>query len=613
MENTHSSRHIIIQRVIVVAAVILVFKVASLQIFDSSYRQKADARTLDKKTLYPSRGLIYDRNGKLLVYNNPIYDIKEVYNGIDPAMDTVKFCNLLGIEKQEFLANVEKEWGARYSRAVPFTFQKYVAPQRFAALQESLYEFPGFSEVMRNVRGYTYPNAAHALGYMSEVNQEQVDNSSGEYEQGDYIGKTGIELTYENALRGKKGNSYVLKDNLGREVSSDQLGKLNVAPASGVDIQISLDIELQAFGEALLNGKKGSVVCIEPSTGEVLAMVSSPGFDPESLTIHRGRSKAFSDLQRDTLKPFFDRSVMAAYAPGSIFKPVLALIALQEGVLTPNRTIYCDGAYHYRTNSYGCHEHPVPYNVSIALGHSCNSYFFQTFRDLVEKEGFKMADRGLRNLNQHLVDFGLGQRLGIDLPQEKSGSIPQPEFYDELYGKNIWRSTYIMSLGIGQGELELTTLQMANLAAIIGNRGYFYTPHFIKRFVSELRVIPDDFATQHEVHIDKEYFDPVIEGMAMAVTQGTATSAYLPNLEVCGKTGTSQNPHGKDHSVFFGFAPRENPQIAVAVYVENGGWGSTYAVPIGGLMIEKYLNQRIADNRKWLENRILEADLISKP
>jgi len=597
----------------VVAAILLLIQVASLQIFDSSYRQKADARTLDKKTLYPSRGLIYDRNGKLLVYNNPIYDIRAVYNSVDPAMDTTKFCNLLGIEKQEFVNNVEKDWGSRFSPAVPFTFQKYVGPQRFAALQESLYEFPGFSEVLRNVRGYSYPNAAHVLGYISEVNRATVETEDGIYALGDYIGTAGIEYSYEDALRGEKGNSYVLKDNLGREVSSEVLGKLNVSPVSGVDIQISLDIELQAFGEALLKGKKGSVVCIEPSTGEVLAMVSSPGFDPAALAIHRERSKAFTKLQQDTLNPFFDRSVMAAYAPGSIFKPVLALIAMQEGILAPNRTIYCDGAYYYKTRRYGCHDHPIPYNVAIAIGHSCNSYFFQTFRDIIEKEGFKMADRGLRNLNQHLENFGLGKRLEIDLPQEKSGSIPKPEYYDQLYGKDVWRSTYILSLGIGQGELELTTLQMANLAAIIGNRGFYYTPHLIKRFVSELRVLPDNYTTQHQVHIDHKHFEPVIDGMAMAVTQGTATSAYLRDIEVCGKTGTSQNPHGKDHSVFFAFAPRDNPQIAVAVYVENGGWGSTYAVPIGGLMIEKYLNQRIADNRKWLENRILEADLISKP
>ncbi len=595
------------------AAVLLVFKVATLQIFDSSYRQKADARTLDKKTLYPSRGLIYDRNGKLLVYNNAIYDIKAVYNSIDPAMDTARFCALLGIGQKEFIDKVEKNWGTRFSRAVPFTFQKYVGPRRFAALQESLYEFPGFSEVLRNVRGYRYPNAAHALGYMSEVNRAKVEESEEGYALGDYIGAAGIERTYEDVLRGEKGNSYVLKDNLGREVSSDELGKLNVAPTSGIDIQISLDIDLQAYGEALLKGKKGSVVCIEPSTGEVLVMVSSPGFDPALLSIHRGRSDAFSTLQKDTLKPFFDRSVMAAYAPGSIFKPVLALIAMQEGVLKPNRTIYCDGAYHYKTNSYGCHDHPIPYNVSIAIGYSCNSYFFQTFRDLVEKEGFKMAERGLKNLNKHLSDFGLGKPLGIDLPNEKSGSIPQPEFYDKLYGKNVWRSTYILSLGIGQGELEFTTLQMANLAAIIGNRGYYYIPHLIKRYVSELRVLPAKFTVQNQVNIEQQYFEPVIKGMSMAVTQGTATLAYLPDVDVCGKTGTSQNPHGKDHSVFFGFAPKENPQIAVAVYVENGGWGSTYAVPIGGLMIEKYLNQRISDNRKWLEKRILEADLISKP
>lgn len=595
------------------AAIVLVFKVATLQIFDSSYSQQANARTLSKKTSYPSRGLIYDRNGKLLVYNNPIYDIQATYNSIDPGMDTTRFCNLLDIDKQEFLKSVEKDWGVRFSRAVPFTFQKYVAPQRFAAFQESMYEFPGFSEVMRNVRGYSYPNAAHTLGYMSEVNQETLEDNKSAYALGDYIGISGIELAYENDLKGEKGNSYVLKDNLGREVSSEELGKLNVPPTSGIDIQISLDIQLQAYGEALLAGKKGSVVCIEPSTGEVLAMVSSPGFDPASLSINRERSRAFLNLQRDTLKPFFDRSVMAAYAPGSIFKPVLALIAMQEGVLKPDRTIYCDGAYYYKSMRYGCHDHPVPNNVEIALGHSCNSYFFQTFRDIIEKEGFKMADRGLRNLNQHLADFGLGKQLGIDLPQEKSGNIPDPEYYDKLYGKGVWRSTYIISLGIGQGEIELTTLQMANLAAIIANRGYYYTPHLLKRFVSELRLIPDEFTTQHHVNINREFFDPVIGGMEMAVAQGTATSAYLPNIEVCGKTGTSQNPHGKDHSVFFGFAPKDNPQIAVAVYVENGGWGATYAVPIGGLMIEKYLNQRIANNRKWLENRILEADLISKP
>ena len=267
----------------------------------------------------------------------------------------------------------------------------------------------------------------------------------------------------------------------------------------------------------------------------------------------------------------------------------------------------------YRHFSYGCHDHPIPYNLEIALGHSCNSYFFQTYRDLLEKEGFKMADRGMRNLNKYLEDFGLGTSLGVDLPHEKSGNLPRPEFYDNLYGKDVWRSTYVMSLGIGQGEMQLTTLQMANLAAIIGNRGYFYTPHLIKRYVNEVKVIPAKYTQKHEVGIDDEHFDPVIDGMRLAVLEGTATTAYLPDIEICGKTGTSQNPHGKDHSVFFAFAPKDNPKIAIAVYVENAGWGGTYAAPMASLMIEQYLNDTISTRRNWIETRILEADLISKP
>ena len=304
---------------------------------------------------------------------------------------------------------------------------------------------------------------------------------------------------------------------------------------------------------------------------------------------------------------------MAAYAPGSIFKPVLALIAMQEGVLRPNRTIFCDGAYHYRHFSYGCHDHPPATNVEIGLAHSCNSYFFQIFRDVVEKEGFSRAERGLRTVNTYLAEFGLGQSLGIDLPNEHKGNLPSPEFYDDLYGKGRWRSTYIMSLGIGQGELQLTTLQMANLAAILANRGYFYTPHLIARYVNELRLIPDEFRQIHRVPIDQEFFEPVVDGMATAVTWGTATTAYHPDITICGKTGTSQNPHGKDHSVFFAFAPKDDPKIAIAVYVENAGWGGTYAAPMASLMIEKYLNKTISPDRIWIENRILAADLISTP
>ncbi|MDX1479022.1 MAG: penicillin-binding transpeptidase domain-containing protein, partial [Saprospiraceae bacterium] len=414
-------------------------------------------------------------------------------------------------------------------------------------------------------------------------------------------------------LKGRKGISYVLRDNLGREVGRISEGKLDSAAVSGQDLQITLDIALQRYAEQLLANKKGSIVCIEPATGEVLALASAPGYDPAALTIHRNRSAAFAALQQDTLKPFFDRSVMAAYAPGSIFKPVLALIAMQENVLQPNRTIYCDGAYRYRHFSYGCHDHITPYNVSIALQHSCNSYFFQTFRDLVEKEGFNRPARGLTTLNTYLQEFGLDEPLGIDLPHEKGGNVPGPAYYDQLYAGDAWRSTYIMSLGIGQGELQLTTLQMANLAAIIANRGYYITPHLIRGFVNSTMSLPEAYTEQKFVQIDRQYFEPVIEGMSRAVTGGTAVTAYHPRIEICGKTGTSQNPHGKDHSVFFAFAPRENPQIAIAVYVENAGWGGTVAAPMAALMIEKYLHDQIDPNRAWIENRMLEMDLLTKP
>ncbi len=613
MQSTNQKRFLIIQNVVIATAVLLILKVASLQLFDTSYSQQADARTLERKVLYPSRGLIYDRTGKLLVYNNAIYDITALYSKIDPEMDTSEFCGLLGIEKARFVSSLEKNWGSRYSKAVPFTFEKQVDPVTFASFQEHMYEYPGFSSVLRNVRGYRFPNAAHVLGYISEVDQNTVENSEGEYTLGDYIGTSGIEKQYESELKGQKGVSYVLKDNLGRELSNDKLGQLDSAAISGTDIQLTLDIDLQAYGELLFQGKKGSAVAIEPKTGEILAMISAPSYDPEALTIHQGRSRAFNALMSDTLNPFFDRSVMAAYAPGSIFKPVLALIAMQEGVLEPNRHIFCDGAYHYRHFSYGCHEHPQPENLSIGLAHSCNSYFFQTFRDVMEKEGFTRVDRGLRTINSYLEAFGLGQTLGVDLPQEKTGFIPGADFYDEMYGKNVWRSTYILSLGIGQGEIQLTTLQMANLAAIIANRGYFVTPHLIGRYVNTLKLIPDQYKTAHKVPVDEQYFEPVIEGMSQAVTWGTATTAYHPEIEICGKTGTSQNPHGKDHSVFFAFAPKDDPQIAIAVYVENAGWGGTYAAPMASLMIEKYLNKTILPNRKWIENRILEADLITKP
>ena len=615
LDEKLSDKSILVQRVIVCAAVVLIFKLGQMQLFDQTYSERAQATTLDKKTLYPSRGLIFDRSGELLVYNNAIYDLKATYNQIPADMDTAKFCRLLGMSNAEYNSRINQDWNSpRFSKKVPFIFKQNISPVIFATLQESLHEFPGFSAQLRNVRGYQHPIAAHVLGYISEVDKKRIENSEGAYAQGDYIGTTGIEMQYEDELRGKKGVAYILKDNLGREVGDVQEGKLHTTAVSGSNLFLTLDKDLQAYGERLMQNKKGSIVCIEPSTGEVLAMVSAPDYDPELLTIHAGRTEAFTSLTQDTVRrPLFDRSLMAAYPPGSIIKPVLALIGMQEEVLTADRTIFCEGAYHYRHYSYGCHEHSTPYNVQIGLQHSCNSYFFQVFRDIIEKNGFDQADRGLKTLNSYLREFGLGRKLNLDLPQEKEGNLPQPEFYDDLYGKGKWRSTYVLSLGIGQGELELSTLQMANLAAIIANRGYYLTPHLIKNFntlsAEEVKTDPQ----KYYVSIDKEHFEPVVEGMARAVNGGTAATAGLAGIQVCGKTGTSQNPHGKDHSVLFAFAPMENPQIAIAVYVENGGWGATYASPIAGLMIEQYLKGEIAGNRRWLENRMLEADLLALP
>lgn len=601
-----------IRQVVILAAALLLVKVASIQLFNPSYHEKAEATTLDKKVLYPSRGLVYDRNDRLMVYNNPIYDIRVTFNQIDPGMDTTLFCRLLEIDRDEFITRLDKDWSnQQFSKSVGLVFMQNVSPRVFTRFQEYLHEFPGFYFELRNVRGYPEPHAAHLLGYISEVDKQVVALSEGTYTQGDYIGVTGIEQQYESQLKGEKGVSYVFKDNLGRIVGSVSEGRLDSSAVTGKDLMLTIDLELQKYAEQLMQGKSGSIVCIEPETGEVLTMVSAPAFDPSILTIHKGRSEAFNMLVQDTLKPLFDRSLMAAYPPGSIFKPVLALIAMEEGVLKLNRRISCNGGYSYKYYHYGCHNHPTAYNVPMAIQHSCNAYFFQTFRDVVEIEGFQEPELGLTRLNSYLTQFGLGQTLGIDLPSEKAGNLPGIDFYDRLYGKGQWRSTYIMSLGIGQGELQLTTLQMANLAAVLANRGYYVTPHVLRGF-KDGTTVPAGLTKQQRVSISSGHFDTVIEGMRRAVRAGTAVAAYIPGIEVCGKTGTSQNPHGDDHSVFYAFAPADNPRIAIAVYVENAGWGGTVAAPIASLMIEKYLTGDIMASRKWLEKRMLEMEMKTK-
>ncbi len=605
-------RSYVIRGIILFTGIVMLLRVGYMQLFDESYRVKADAATIEKQVIHPSRGLIYDRNNKLLVYNQPIYDLYVTANLLPSEMDTTKLCRILGIDKETFKKNIQKDFkDIRYSRNVPFLFLDKIDAVTYAQLQEVLHEFPGFVSRVRSVRGYEFPFAAHALGYISEVDQQVIDSRPG-YEKRDYYGVSGIEATYEDKLRGQKGLEFQLKDNFGRKVGAYENGQRDASATSGIDLITSIDIDLQGYAEQLLRNKIGGIVALEPSSGEVLVLASSPAYHPQSLSVSANRQKTFASLQSDSLKPFFNRALQAKYPPGSIFKPVLALIALQENVITVDRFITCNGGYYYKSFRWGCHASPGVRNVTRAIQESCNTYFYTIYSDLVNEEGFEHPDLGLNQTVEYLHQFGLGTLLQIDLSQEQSGLIPDSDYYDDLYeDKGDWRSTYIISNAIGQGEIELTTLQMANMAAIIANRGFYYRPHIIKKFSDPAISLPNEYRTPKRVQIDDRHFDPVIEGMSRSVSMGTSRVAQLRDIEVCGKTGTSENPHGKDHSVFYAFAPRENPKIAIAVFVENGGWGATYAAPIASLIMERYLKGEIDPRRLWMEEKMLQVDLLA--
>ncbi|HMO40555.1 MAG TPA: penicillin-binding protein 2 [Saprospiraceae bacterium] len=619
MSDNLRNRQSTIQVIFLLAAIVLLIKAVEIQLIDDTFRRRADATAIQKYTIYPARGTIYDRNGKLLIYNTPTYDLMATYNQIKwDNFDTTRFCQLLNIDKKFFADNITKNWrDPRYSRVVPFVFMSKLSPDAIARFQENMFNFPGFYLQLRNARGYPHPYAAHLLGYIREVNPSELTKDSTTYQMGDYIGASGLEHAYEEELRGKKGIRFVLKDNLGRDVGEYLNGSQNIAPVSGEDIIASVDLDLQAYGEQLLHHKIGSVVAIDPRSGEILAMVSSPTYDPNVLTINENRSREYARLLSDPNNIFLDRAVQGMYPPGSLFKPTVALIALQEGVLSPNRTIGCGGGYYMGGQRLtGCHGHPTCTNVTMAIQHSCNAYFVQVFRDVVDSKGFYNPQAGLDIFNSYLDRMGLGRQLGVDFPNEKAGNYPTSTYYNDRFERQQagqkWNSVWVRSVGIGQGEMLLTTLQMANLGAIIANRGYYITPHLLKSYGNKNREIPERFQTRNYVGIDSVHFGPVVEGMERAVLGGTARVAYVPDLFICGKTGTAENPHGKDHSIFFSFAPKDDPKIAIAVYVENAGFGATFAAPIASLMIEKYLNGSIRPDRKYLEDRILNADLINK-
>lgn len=613
--NKAYDRQRTIQMVFFICASALLLKAAQLQLFDDSFRKRADATTIEKLTVYPPRGLVFDRKERLIINNEATYDLMVTYSQVDFAhMNVAKFCNILGITEKDFKQYLTKDWrSGKYSKSVPFVFLKKLSYLTYSLLQESLYEFPGFFVQVRNIRGYPYSVGAHVLGYINEVDPRDIERGKGVYESGDYIGSAGIELKYESILRGKKGSTSLLKDNLGRIVGKYKNGAFDTLARAGSDLVSSIDIDLQAYGEYLMQHKTGSIVAIEPSTGQILCMISGPSYDPNLLTMNQGRGQIFSQLLTDPLKPFFDRTVMAKYPPGSIFKTVVSLIGMQLGTLHPESGFSCGGGYFYAGRLYKCHHSGHLSNVVDALAYSCNTYYMTEYRNIIDHLGFSTPQKGLDAFNVYMKQFGFGSPLGIDYPNESGGGFPTSAYYDKLYPKNLggWRSPTIMSCGIGQGELQLTTLQMANLAACIANNGYWIAPHLAKSF-KDGSPIPAIYSQRNVVQIDRNYFDYVREGMLQCVARGTARIANVPGIEICGKTGTSQNPHGDDHSVFFAFAPKNDPKIAIAVYVENAGWGASYAAPIAGLMIEKYLRDSISSDRKGLETKMANSNLIEK-
>jgi penicillin-binding protein 2 len=611
-EKARSSTILII---FLIGSLILIAKALQLQVIDEGFRNRASSMVVERYTQYPSRGLIYDRNNNLLVYNNPMYDLLVTVKRMDPGMDTTRFCQLLHISKETFVKNLDKDWkSGQFSKNVPFLFLSKIPSSVYAAFQENLHLFPGFDITIRNVREYPSHSAGHFLGYIREVNEIEINTPGSSYVSGDYVGASGLEKAYEEELRGSKGYRYILKDNLGREEGVFKNGLLDTRALSGKDLISSLDIKLQEYAESLMVNKRGAIVAIEPETGEILALVTSPGYDPSLMAItNPNRGKVFQSLQLNKDLPLFDRSTSAQYPPGSLFKPLLALVALEKETLRPNRTIPCNGAYYYGSMRLtGCHRHTTCKSVSAGIQHSCNAYFVTVFRELVDKYGFYNPSRGLDTLNSYLDKFGLGRKLDIDFPGEKSGNYPSSAFFTNWFKNPRWNSVWIRSLGIGQGELLATNIQLANAAAMIANRGWYFTPHLVKGFKDSDQQIPLKYRTKINAGIKTEHFEPVIDGMEKALLAGTARSGFIPDIPVCGKTGTAENPQGKDHSIFFCFAPRENPKISLSVYIENAGFGGTFATPIASLIIEKYLKGEIrGEERKNLEKRMMEANLLN--
>lgn len=593
---------------------ILLIKLFNIQIIDDKYKMDAANNSMVYTTIYPTRGIIYDRNGKILVGNQVAYDLMVTPREVT-EFDTLALARVLEVTP-DFIRTKMKEY-TKNRKSIGWqsvVMLRKLPQETYMRFSEIAYRFPGFKGQARSIREYPYNAGGNLLGYVSEVDKKYLERHPGEYKAGDYAGKTGLEAAREKELRGEKGHTIWLRNSRNRIESRYKDGEMDKEAVPGKNIVTTIDAELQNYGQKLMRNKVGSLVAIEPSTGEILAMVSSPGINVDILS---DIGKHYSKIAKNPYKPMFNRAVQAPYPPGSVFKLVNALIALQEGIITPRTEYPCSMGYHFGNGKYkvGCHNHDSPVDLDFSIMTSCNAYYCYVFRELLENGKYGNVGESLDKWREYVASFGFGHKLGSDFPAELGGFIPTSEYYDRYYGKKRWKATAVISMAIGQGEIGCTPLHLANLCATIANRGHYYIPHIVKD--SEGVEIDPKYHEKNYTLVDTVHFHKIINGMYKAVNSdfgsgATASIAAVPGLEICGKTGTAQNPHGDDHSVFACFAPRENPKIAVVAYIENGGFGASYAAPIASLLTEMYLNHEISPERKDLEHRMTSANLMHK-
>lgn len=612
-DYTFEKRKYVLGAVVILVVLLYIVRLFGLQILSDKYKRYADSNAFLNKIQYPSRGAIYDRNGKLLVFNHPAYDVTFVPREVE-NLDTLDFCRSLGITEEQFLQRMadvrDRRKNPGYSKYTPQVFMTQLSAEECGIFQEKLFKFPGFSIQRRTIRQYSYNSAGHVLGDIGEVSMSDIEKDD-YYIRGDYIGKQGIERSYEKYLRGEKGVEVLLRDAHGRIQGHYMDGKLDRPSVPGKNLKLGIDIDLQMLGERLMQNKIGAIVAIEPKTGEILCMVSSPNFDPHMM-IGRQRGKNHLLLEKDRQKPLLNRAIMGTYPPGSTFKTTQGLIFLQEGIIQEETSFPCSHGFSYRGLKVGCHGHASPLPLIPAIATSCNAYFCWGLYRMIGDRKYGSPQNALTVWKDYMVSQGFGYKLGVDLPGELRGFIPNAQYYDRAY-RGSWNGLTIISIAIGQGEVLATPLQIANLGATIANRGHFITPHVVKEV--EDNSLDSLYTEVRTTGISRDYYEDIVEGMRAAVTGSTGSGtcrlvgALLPGVEACGKTGTSQNPHGKDHSVFMGFAPKDDPKIAIVVYVENGGWGATYGVPIGALMMDQYLHGKLSPQNEALaedfSNRVI--------